>query len=93
MSGPTYIVHQFILAGDGWSRFHIVESGQSLRNARALCKRKMKGHVQEQFAGPIEGIIRRLPRRYRNYNNRRACKQCWAEAQKLRNPLERLSEV
>lgn len=87
---PLFVLHRHPLAnGTGWGKYHLAEAG----GKSTLCRVRLRHITGLRYAKPVEVVLQSWEKRTSYYKKKGLCKTCIARAQKLRNPLDRLSEV
>lgn len=90
MSPPRFVVERRLKANDrGLGKYHLAQAGDQ----RTLCSVTLRHGRASQAGRPIESTLRSLERVSERQKKGSACKNCISRAQKLRNPLDRLTEV
>lgn len=90
MEKRLYSIEKVLKANNrGWGKRHIVPPGSKV----ALCSAKMRRPVPGMFAKPIELVLHLLNREDSRTRHKTSCQNCLRQAEKLRNPLDRLASI
>lgn len=90
MKPPNFVVERRLKADSrGWGKYHLAQVGEK----KTLCSVTLNHARIARVGGSIEAALRSLERVSEHQKKGSACKNCISRAQKLRSPLDRLTEV